>query len=151
MAREIRINAPGAGEWIMKHVEGYFSPGWDHSFSTHIGDEILGGFVVGGYLGASATVHMAAQAIAWCSRDLLWMTFNYAFKQLGCHKLFAPVRSDNHKALEQDIRAGWQIEAVLRDAYAKSVHMIVLSMTEETCPWLSIHPQGWQPGDQTDG
>jgi hypothetical protein len=136
---EIRIDEPGAGDWIMKQVEGYFTLGRDHSFSSHVDGEILGGIVVANYMGASATMHMAGGDAQWCSRDLLWMAFNYAFEQLGCRKLFGPVRADNYNALHINLRGGWSIETVLRDAY-KDTHMVLLSMTKDQCPWLEYAP-----------
>lgn len=140
---DIRIDAPGAGEWVMQRAEGYFRDGWDHAFTSHRGDKILGGIVLSGYLGGSIAVHMAAEDRRWCSRDLLWLAFHYAFEQLQCIKVLAPLRSDNYKALEINLRSGWQIEAVLRDAFP-GAHMLVLSMTKDACPWLDYSPRAWK-------
>lgn len=140
---DIRIDAPGSGAWIMERAEGYFRDGYDHAFSSHDGDRILGGFALVGYLGASMTVHMAGDDPRWFSRDLAWLTFHYAFEQLGVRKLLAPVRSDNYPVMALNLRAGWQIETVIRDAFPDS-HMVILSMTKPTCPWLNHKPRVWQ-------
>jgi hypothetical protein len=143
--REIRIDSPGAGDWIMQRVGGYFRPGWDHSFSTHRacprdsacpGDgALLGGFALVSYLGASMTVHMASCEKHWFSRDLAALTFGYAFNQLGVRKLLAPVKSTSRATLLMCWRAGWRYDGVIRDAYSDA-DMVLLSMTRETCPWL---------------
>jgi len=57
------------------------------------------------FIGGSMTVHVAAQNKRWCSRDLLWLIFHYAFEQLGCHKLLTPLPSDNYPIIEMDMRA----------------------------------------------
>jgi hypothetical protein len=146
--REIRINAPGAGEWIMERLGGIFTAKLDHSFSTHDGDRILGGFVVTWFLGGSLTVHMASQDPHWCTRELLWMIFHFAFEQLGVYKMITPIASDNASVASMDMRAGWNLEAVIKDAYKPGVHMLILTMTKVDCPWLDYKPKQWKPGDQ---
>jgi hypothetical protein len=141
---DIHIDAPGAGDWVVEHWKGCFREGFDHSFTTHDGDRVLGGFVLSTYMGDSMTIHMAAEDPHWCSRDLLWMVFHYAFEQAGCRKLFAPVRSDNYHALSENFRAGWHLEAVLRDAYTDGVHLMILEMTKDECPWLDYKPRAWR-------
>lgn len=140
---EIRINAPGAGDWIMSRVEGVFTPGYDNSFSVHRDGAIVGGMAVCAYLGNSATIHMAGEGANWCPRDLLWMVFDYTFNQLGVHKLIGLVRSDNYRSLSINLRGGWQVETLVRDLFADGVHCFVLQMTRDTCPWLKLKPKAW--------
>jgi hypothetical protein len=146
MAFEIRINEPGAGDWIMDQCEGVFRPGLDHSIATFEGEEIQGGFVFCQYLGRSIAVHNGGSHPRWCSRDLLWMCFHYAFRQLGCGKLIAPTASDNYRALAINLRAGFYPETIVRDAFARGRHLIVLTMEAGGCRWLrDITPQSWEP------
>jgi hypothetical protein len=143
--KDIRINEPGVGEWIMSRLDSVFTPKQDNVFSSHDGDRILGGFVLTHFIGGSITVHMAAQDKRWCSRDLLWLVFHYAFEQLGCHKMLSPVPSSKPNVIDMDIRGGWTVEAVIQDAYAPGVHMFILGMTREACPWLKHTPKVWVP------
>src|SRR6185436_17806200 len=138
--REIRIDSPGAGDWIMERAGGYFRDGVNHSFSTHRLDAngdgvILGGFALVGYTGAAMTMHMAGRDKSWFSRDLAALTFGYGFHQLGCKKLLAPVKSTNHQLVMLVRRGGWKFDTVLRDVYPDA-DMIVFSMTRDECPWL---------------
>lgn len=147
MDRTIQIDAPGAGAWIMERVAGFFTPERDHSFSAHGSNgQILGGIAACEYLGQTMTMHMAGEGKHWCSRELLWITFDYVFNQVGITKAVGPVRSDNEATLAIDLRGGWFLEAVVKDVYAPGVHMVILSMTRETCPWLNYQPKAWQPG-----
>jgi RimJ/RimL family protein N-acetyltransferase len=141
MAREILIDAPGAGDWIMERARGSFNPRADHSFSSHRDGKILGGIVLADYLGNSWSAHMASEDPYWFSRELAWLVFDYAFNQCGCHKMVTGVSSENRRALEIDLRGGWKLEAVIRDLYAPGVDMMVLGMTRDTCPWLDYQPK----------
>lgn len=141
MALEIKIDAPGGGEWVMSRVKGTFTPGLDHSFTTHDGDRIVGGIVVCAYFGNSMAAHMAGEDKHWFSRELAWLVFDYAFNQVGCHKMVAGIRSDNHRAIAIDIRGGWRYETVIKDLYEPGVDMVVLGMTPATCPWLNYKPK----------
>ena len=144
MARSIRIEYPGDGAWIMDRAEGVFTPEFDHVFMSVRDGARLGGFALCGFLGGSITVHMAGDDPRWCSRDLMWMVFHYAFVQLGVRKVLALVRSNNHIALAQDLRAGFAVEAMIQDAYPDA-HMMVLSMSRDTCRWLRITPSAYAP------
>jgi hypothetical protein len=145
---DIRIDAPGAGQWVMDRAGGVFMPVYDHSFTRHDRRDgsIRGGFVLCQYLGASMAVHCAGDDKHWCNRELLWVVFYYAFVQLNCIKLFAPLRSDDDRKMAMWLRAGWALETVLTDAYALGVHMMVLTMVKDACPWLNYQPKEWRVG-----
>lgn len=148
VVRKIRINHPGAGEWIMERAGGVFRPDMDHSLATYRGDEILGGFVLSQYLGNSIAVHDAGCDPTWCPRELLWMMFHYVFRQLNCGLLIAPTQSDNYRALALNLRAGFRLETVICNAVAPGVHLMVLTMDAGACRWLRvITPQSWYPGE----
>lgn len=147
MSRDIQINADDAGDWIMQRAGGVFTPETDHTISSHYGNgQIRGGFALCGYLGASMTVHVAGNDELWCTRDLLWMMFHYVFRQLGCRKLIAPTPSTNYHALDLNLRAGFRLEAVLRDATVDG-HLMLLTMEARNCRWLRVKPQRYFPGD----
>jgi len=144
---DIQINAEGAGDWVMKRAGGFFTPGYDQSITRHYSSgTIRGGFVLNAYTGACFAVHNAGIDPRWCSRDLLWMVFHYAFEQIKCHKLVAPINSTNHKAMDMALRAGWELEAVIRDATPVG-HLMLLTMTRDKCPWLRLIPQSYLPGE----
>jgi hypothetical protein len=128
----------------MKRVGGFFHPGLDHSFCNARDGQIVGGFVCAGFMGTSMQVHMAGTDEKWCSRELLWLLFDYAFVELGCTKLIAPVPSWNQAALRMDLRAGWRLEAVLSNVTPDG-DLMLLTMTRDECPWLKQKaPDGWR-------
>jgi hypothetical protein len=145
VVKAIRINHPGDGAWIMGMVQGAYTPETDNSFMNHRDGRPVGGFAMCAYLGASVTVHMAGIETGWCSRDLMWIVFDFAFNQLGVRKVIAPVDSTNHIALAQDLRAGFELEATIRDATPDG-HLMLLTMTKDRCKWLKHRSKLWRPG-----
>lgn len=142
----ILIDHPGDGQWILDRAGGTFVPGQDHSFGHYRRGELVGGIVASSYLGNLIALHAAGVDPGWCSRELLWMAFHYCFVQLGVHKVVAPVPSDNHRALNVDLRAGFQLETIIKDAWAPGRHLMVLTMTMAQCRWLLIKPHDYVPG-----
>lgn len=145
MTKEIRIDEPGAGEWIMTRAGGFFTPECDHSIANYRSGELVGGFAITAFLGVSATIHMAGDDPHWCSRDLMWMTFHYCFEQLGLRKVLALVRSNNYVAMSEDLRAGYTVETIITDVFPDA-HLVVLSMRREDCRWLRIRPKLYREG-----
>lgn len=153
MSSDIRVNEPGAGEWIMEQSEGHFRPDMDRSIAHYSSaGELLGGFVYCQYMGRSIAVHNAGKGPGWCTRELLWMAFHYPFVQLNCKKLLAPVASNNYRALAINLRAGFRLEAVIPNAFDRDVHLMVLGMEPSNCRWLqAITPKHYRSGKSFDG
>lgn len=149
--KRILINTPGAGERIMEKTGAQFNPECEHSIASYEvtpeGERFLGGFVINHYLGASLAVHDGSDDPRWCSRELLTMLFHYIFVQLGCHRAYAPVASDNYAALSMNLRAGWRLEYVLKDAMSPGRHCMLLSMEPGTCPWLRLKMKHYRSGE----
>lgn len=110
----------------------------DHNISTFRDGKFLGGFVLNGFFGSSICVHDGACDPTWCSREVLAMLFDYIFVQLGCHKAYAPISSDNTRAMEMALRAGWHMGMVLKDAVEPGVHVFLLEMEPHYCRWLGL-------------
>lgn len=137
--KEIRIDDALAGTLVMGINSGpFYRPEMDHNISSFRDGLFLGGFVINSFYGSSVCVHDGARDTTWCSRELLAMLFQYVFWQLKCHKAYAPVSSDNVKALEMNLRAGWRFGAVLKDAVSPGVHIYLLEMEPHYCKWLAI-------------
>jgi hypothetical protein len=144
VVKAIRVNHAGDGEWVMSRASGVFVPGIDVVFMAHRGQTRLGGFVFSGYLHASIQVHMAGDDPHWCSRDLMWTIFDYAFNQLAVRKVIAAVASTNEIAMAQDLRAGFQIEGRIKHAVPDG-DLIILTMERHQCRWLKHNCKLWAP------
>jgi hypothetical protein len=131
---------------------GRFVPGDDHSFLTMYDGERAGGFVVADYTGNAMQMHVGSVSKRWLSRTLIWLAFDYPFRQIGCGKVLSPVRSDNLAAFKLTRRLGALFETRISDVYAPGVDMLVLSMTREACPWLTPpRVATWKAGVGIDG
>ena len=155
LSKSIRINHPSDGQWIMDRAGGGFDPERDRCVANLSADgTIMGGFVFQNYTGRDGSIaaHMAGVGPRWCSRDLLWMCFDYCFNQLGVHKILAPVPAQCDAALEQDYRAGYVYEATIKHVFPGGGDLIVLSMTRKQCRWLNIKQSNYRRNyEETSG
>lgn len=85
--------------------------------------------------GGSIRMHTAISDPKYVSRRAISAVFEYPFHQLGVKKVLATVNSKNRAALDLDFRLGFEVEAVIEDAYDVG-NMYILSMTHEQCRWL---------------
>lgn len=85
--------------------------------------------------GGSIQMHVAISDPKSISRRAIFAVFEYPFCQLGVKKVLAVVNSTNHAALTLDLRLGFEVECVIKDAYSMG-DMYILSMTPEQCRWI---------------
>lgn len=144
MSRRIVIADSRVGRYVAERTKCRFDPELDQAIGTVDDAGVLGGFVVSDFTGVSVSMHMAGRNATWMTRDLLWLLFDFAFNQLGVKKIFVMANGDNPNALVQDLRAGFQVEAVLQGLYYDGP-TYVLSMTRERCRWLKLKPRSFIP------
>ncbi len=97
------------------------------------------GHVVAGILyedwnGASVVCHMAASGRF--TREFLRIAAEYAFRQLGVHKIIAPVFGDNFRMRNVAGKMGFILEGELRDCAPHGVSILTYTLTAENCPFL---------------
>lgn len=87
-----------------------------------------------GYNGASLQMHMAIDG-GMLSRHHLKESFRYAFEICDCKVVFGMVPAGNTRALEIDLRLGFEEVANIAGAHPDgSLH--ILMMRRENCRWL---------------
>lgn len=129
------------GQMIADAIPRRFNPACDPVISNVGADgDLLGGVIYDGYTGSCIFIHQAGFDKHWMNRDMLWTAFDYPFNQLGCTKLFGTIPSTNGELLGINLRLGFQVEAVLEDAYPGG-DMLVLSMKRDECRWLKLKPR----------
>src|SRR5882672_1517579 len=109
----------------------------DTCISRVVNDEFMGGFILTNCNGAIAFVHMAGKDARWCSPELLWFMFEYAFRQLKMRRLLCTVSSDHKGSLDMIRRAGWRFEHRIVDGTPHG-DLLVFSMAADHCPWLKL-------------
>lgn len=87
-----------------------------------------------GYNGASLQMHFAVEGCLM-SRRHLQESFRYAFEICDCKVVFGMVPAGNTRALEIDLRLGFEEVANIAGAHPDgSLH--ILMMRRENCRWL---------------
>ena len=140
MIDEIVANSPIYGQAIAHHAGVPFQC-IDSSFARVVDGDLYGGVVYNGYTEASMMIHSAAFHDRWINRDLLWITFDYPFNQLGVHRLFGQVPADNLAALKFNRNLGFRTVAIIEGVYKDDVACHVMRMDREDCRFLKIRPR----------
>ena len=65
---------------------------------------------------ASVQMHIAIDDPKYVTRQAICSCFEYAFHQLGVKKVLGIVNNKNGAALAFDLRLGFQLEAIIKDA-----------------------------------
>jgi RimJ/RimL family protein N-acetyltransferase len=139
-----RINDVHATRLIMKHCRTTFQPGSDWSVARYDSkDCLMGGFIINNYNGpgGSLQLHVCSFRPRWASKGLLYLAFNFPFKQLGVKKIVGLVPEANLPAFNLDLHLGFKVEAIITDIYPfKPSGCIVMGMYAQDCRWLNMDP-----------
>jgi hypothetical protein len=130
--------APGTHEQarIIAEAAGvFFNPECNHSIVRVEGDKLLGGVIYQGFTGASIRMHAVGFVPRWIDKDMLWISFEYPFGQLGVNKILVHVHSTNLKSLAFTTKLGFKEEAQITGVYPDA-DLVIMSMCREDCRWL---------------
>ncbi len=143
----IAFNQAVHGHAIAKAAGTHFNPVVDACIARVEHGELWGGVVFQNYTGASIGIHTAGFRPDWINKDMLWVTFDYPFNQLGCKKIFGQVAETNIKALEFDLKIGFKIITKIDDVFPDGA-CILVSLAREDCRWLKLKPRGLRAGTE---
>jgi RimJ/RimL family protein N-acetyltransferase len=149
----IEFNNALHGHAIAAEAGTNFNPKCDISIARTENGLLLGGVIFSGYTGVSIGIHVAGFRADWINRDMLWVTFDYPFNQLGVKKIFGQVASNNLKALEFNRKLGFTVEVTVKDVFPDA-DCVVMSLTRENCRGLRVRPRtlgGVTNGRQVEG
>lgn len=127
------------GAQVMAAVGSRFTPVTMQVISRSEGGVFKGGIVYENYTGkgGSILVHISSTSKHWINRDLLWMMFDYPFKQLDCKQAFAQVASKNTQCLDFCYAIGWS-EVITLEGVFPDDDMVLLRMRREDCRFLNL-------------
>ena len=69
-----------------------------------------GGVLFTDFWGGSVAIHMAGFRKGWGTRAIIYLAFDYPFRQLKVKKLFALVPEWNYQVAQQSLHIGFKIE-----------------------------------------
>lgn len=142
----IEFNNVAHGKRIAFAIPRNYNPAVDPVIShTDASGKLLGGVIYEGLTGPCIFAHQAAFDKRWLSKDMLWVVFDYPFNQLKCKKICGTIPSSNPGLLAFNLKLGFSVEAVIKDAYPDG-DMLVMSMKRDECRWLGLKPRGLRAG-----
>jgi RimJ/RimL family protein N-acetyltransferase len=135
------IDKLGPWAWKLMGVSEWYPEGKTALGEIIDGEPIWAVIYEGYHPGGSIKMHVAISDPKYVSRRAISAVFEYPFYQLNVKKVLGVVNSENHAALTFDLRIGFTIETVIKDAYDRG-DMYILSMTQEQCRWLRGNRDG---------
>jgi len=140
----IRINDVHAINIISRAARVQFVPHMHHciaEYNSH--DQFVGGVLFTDWNMGSLLLHFALPPNkGMLGRQLLWLSFQYPFNQLGAKKIVALVPEWNILSRNLVLKFGFKIEYKIDDIFNNPVPidngMYIMSMRREDCRWLRI-------------
>ena len=129
------------GDLLARRAGTTYNPAVDVNFARVRDGVLLGGAVFSGYTGESICVHTASWTKHWINRDLLFMSFDYPFNQLGVKRMFGQVPEDNTHAQEINLKFGFRYVARIEGVFRNNVACMVMCMERSECRFLDVKPR----------
>ena len=121
------------GHWVAaRNFQMYFEAN-SQSIGLEKDGEIVAGVIYEDWNGQSIMCHIAI--IGNLTPTFLAKIFDYPFRQLGAHKIIAPVASVNSESIRLVTNMGFKEEAKIKDAHP-SGDIVVFTMTKNECRFL---------------
>lgn len=108
-------------------------------------DHLLGGVVFSDFTCESIAIHSASWTPRWISRDMIFVTFDYPFNQLGVKRIFGPVPESNLHAQEFNMKVGFNIVNRIEGVFPDGA-LIVMCLEKADCRLLNVKPRTIQRG-----
>lgn len=104
---------------------------------------LQGGVIYENYTGegGSCLVHMAGFNKHWIDRDMLWVMFDYPFRQLDCTQAFCQVKGSDAAIRKLNKSFGWK-EVIILEAVFPDDDMVIMNIQREGCRFLNLKPRG---------
>lgn len=141
MNDRILINDTACGHALARKAGTVYNPAVDINFCRLKDGKKLGGVVFTQHTHESIAIHSASWTNRWINRDLIFLTFDYPFNQLGVKRIFGLVPEDNHVAQEFNLNVGFRTVARIEGVYPGNVACVVMRMDREDCRFLDIKPR----------
>lgn len=142
MIKGIRINHSGDGQKIAAISGFVFNPMGDQTIMrVTFGGNAVGGVVIADWTGygGSCCMHVAGWEPHWLSRNLLFVAFDYPFRQLGVKRIFAQMRASRMGVVNFNRKLGFVPRYLIEGAYPDD-DMLISELMPENCRFLDLVP-----------
>ncbi len=147
MSDRIALNEQKYGPVIASLAGTDYHPSCSVNFARVVDEEFIGGVLFSNYTGESIGIHSGAVSPLWLSRDLLFVIFDYPFRQLCVKRIFGQVPEDNHRALSFNENIGFRKVARIEGVFPNNTACVVMRMDYEDCRFLNIKPRKLHSGE----
>lgn len=138
---QIVINDAEDGAEIAALAGTDFNPAVNISICRHKNGKRMGGVIFQNYTGESIAMHSAGWDDHWINRDMIFVTFDYPYNQLGVKRIFGQVPEDNWHAQRFNSKLGFKPIARIEGVYKHNIACIVMRMDREDCRLLKVKPR----------
>ena len=142
----IALNEPQYGPIIARLAQADYNPQTCVNFARVVDDEFIGGVFYENYTGESIGIHSGSVSPMWLSRDMLYVIFDYPFRQLCVKRIFGQVPEDNVRAIAFNENIGFSTVARVEGVFPNNVACLVMRMDYEDCRFLKIKPRKLMTG-----
>lgn len=134
------------GAMIMRHINSDFTEVTMKVISRTENGVLQGGVVYENWTGkgGSLLVHIAGFSKRWIDRDMLFVMFDYPFRQLDCKQAFCQVAAKNTEVLEFNKHFGWE-EVIKLEGVFPDDDMVLMRMYRDKCRFLNVKPREVRP------
>lgn len=143
----IHVGNSDHGEQIMKSAGGgSFAKANMEVISRSKDGILLGGVIYENYTGKGGSIlaHVAGFHPRWINRDMLFIIFDYPFRQLDCKQAFGQVAAKNEEARLFNKSLGFEELLTLEGVFPDD-DMILLRLKREDCRFLNVKPRTIRP------
>jgi len=137
MSYQIVVNDEDFGHLLADEAGATYNPKCDVNIANTIDGQLAGGVIYTAYYEVSISMHVASLLPRWVTKDMLWICFDYPFRQLKVNTIFGQVKASNAAALEFDKRLGFSEITRIDDVFPDGA-MVVLAMKREACRYLDM-------------
>lgn len=122
------------GPWVAEKCGYQWIPGRSSTFGKISDGRIVAGVAYEDFNGANVNCHICFEPNS-LTREFLGLIYQYPFFQLGVKRITGLVVSTNQEALKLDMKMGFEVENVMKDAHPDG-DIIVLVMWKNKCRYL---------------
>lgn len=136
MKRIILHQKERVGAWVAERTGRTCDWGVYEAIGIEEDGQIIGGFVIDNYVHqARASIHAAGDHGKWVTRELLFVLFDYVFRQLGCKVIINPVDVRNEPSMVNTERLGFTEICRIPEG-AGGADLAIFVMYRKDCRWL---------------
>lgn len=142
----IHLGNADHGDLLMRRIGSRYSKVTMEVISRSEDGVLYGGVVYENYTGkgGSILVHTAGFTKHWINKDMLWIMFDYPFRQLDCKQAFAQVPGNNTDCIKFSKAVGWE-EVIRLPAVYPDDDMILFRLYRDRCRFMNLKPSSIKP------